>query len=141
MKILIPISLAVASIGFASGVLDVWTDKDQEAHQYVDTNWLGGTLQLSPVVTSEESTEQLQFRIKMTGAGSIPEGESEYFVTQVEQGSALPSISPLKKATADWKVLPGGNRGNLLIETGDRMQINGKVQGYTFSADADLIER
>lgn len=132
MKRFIPLSLLVASAAFASSVFDVWTDKDAEAYTYLDSNWLGGTLELSAV--SADEADQLQVRVKMTGAGSIPQGSSVYFVAKATELQSLPFDAPLSRTNAKWQKFPGPARGQLSVDSADRQFMAGTVDGYAFEA-------
>lgn len=134
MKLLLPFTLIGASIAFAAGTLDIWSNLDNDKIEYVDSNWLGGELSIK-ANSDLENPENLQLRIKMTGAGSIPRGTSKYFVTGVSQGSELPVTTKLRRSNSDWRVLPGP-AGDLEIEVGDRNSVEGVIQTYSFKAEA-----
>ena len=78
----------------------------------------------------------------MTGAG-IPQGSSEYFVTNVANGAALPDSLDLIKTNGEWepdrRQDPRRN-GTINIETGDRLELTGVLQTYAFSTIAELVE-
>lgn len=140
MKVLLPaVAVAVSSMAFAMTSLDIWSDLDADTYTY-SGSWLGGDLTISSVAAEDD---QLTLRVKMTGAGSIPEGRSEYFVTTVEPGATLPESFALTKTDDEWtpdrRQNPSRN-GQISINVGDREVLSGVLQTYRFSTEAELIE-
>lgn len=133
MKWLLPLSIMGASAAFAATNLDLWTDQDEIEHYYLDQNWLGGDLEIN-AVENPDFEGKLELRVKLTGAGSIPRTQSEYYVTDVEQNSELPLRSRLIKSTSNWERLPIPSSSAIVIEQGDRTELGGKFQGYSFKA-------
>ena len=140
MKLLAAGLMLVGGVALAMGNLDLWTNADEPSFQY-SGSWLGGELTIDSV-ENEVDPGLLQLRIKMTGAGSIPEGQSEYYVTDVEQGAALPVEFSLTKTNSEWtpdrRQNPRRN-GKVDIEVGDRSELSGVLQTYPFSTSAIQI--
>lgn len=121
------------AVAYAAGSLDLTIDS--ESKEYVDSSWLGGSLTINAVSADEVNSDLVQLRVKMTGAGSIAAGRSEYFVTTIAAGSELPAELTLQQTNRRWRVAPGGATYSLDVEKGSLDLISGSVAGrYGFDA-------
>lgn len=138
MKVLLPVAIAVSGVALAMGSIDLWDSSDDTLYEY-QTRWLGGDLSIS---ATQKSTDENELRIKMTGAGSIPQNSSEYFVTSYPSGAELPATFELLKTNEEWEPnrrQDARRNGEIAIDLGNREVIEGTLQTYAFSADAVAI--
>ena len=102
-------------------------------------SWLGGELNISSIANEDETVE---IRVKMTGAGSIPQGQSEYFSTTVDSASALPASYKLLKTDAEWvpdRRQNEARNGTIDLDFANRELVSGVLQTYAFSNDARIV--
>ena len=79
----------------------------------------------------------------MTGAGSIPQGRSEYFVTDLAKGAALPLSAPLTKTDEAWEPDARQNparNGSIDLDLGNRYSLEGVLQTYSFESSNEIEE-